>query len=49
MEHLRNFALDALTGLEEVAHLETPLIFKHAPRRALPDFSAAPGDPRRKG
>jgi DNA-binding Lrp family transcriptional regulator len=39
VEHLRNFALDALTGLEEVAHLETSLIFEHAPRRPLPDYS----------
>jgi DNA-binding Lrp family transcriptional regulator len=47
VEHLRNFALDALTGLEEVAHLETSLIFEHAPRLPLPDYSEPPrGRPR---
>jgi len=41
VEHLRNFALDALTGLKEVAHLETTLVFEHEPRRVLPDYTGS--------
>jgi DNA-binding Lrp family transcriptional regulator len=47
VDHLRNFALDALTGLQEVAHLETTLVFEHEPRRVLPDYSA--GDSAARG
>jgi DNA-binding Lrp family transcriptional regulator len=39
VEHLRNFALDALTVLEEVAHLETSLIFEHERVWTLPDYT----------
>ena len=39
VRHLRNFALDALTVRDEVAHLETSLIFEHARGWALPDYT----------
>lgn len=39
VDHLRNFALDALTSLDEVAHLETTLVFEHHERWNLPDFT----------
>ena len=40
VEHLRNFTLDQLTTREEVAHVETALIFEHHRRWVLPDYSA---------
>jgi len=43
VDHLRNFALDALTGLTEVAHLETSLVFEHVPRWTLPDYARGAG------
>ncbi len=39
VEHLRNFALDALTVRDEVAHLETSLIFEHRRAWNLPDYT----------
>ncbi|MCH9693203.1 MAG: Lrp/AsnC family transcriptional regulator [Gammaproteobacteria bacterium] len=37
-EHLRDLAMTSFTTREEVAHIETGLIFEHSIRGALPDF-----------
>ncbi|MBZ0269165.1 Lrp/AsnC family transcriptional regulator [bacterium] len=37
--HLRNFTLDQLTTREEVAHVETALIFDHQRSWVLPDYA----------
>ena len=37
-EHLREFAMTAFTSRDEVAHIETGLIFEHAVGDALPVF-----------
>lgn len=37
--HLRNFTLDELTTREEVAHVETSLIFDHQRSWVLPDYA----------
>jgi DNA-binding Lrp family transcriptional regulator len=39
VEHLRDLALDELTSREEVAHVETALIFESSHARALPDYT----------
>ena len=38
-EHLREFAMTAFTSRDEVAHIETGLIFEHAVGDALPVFA----------
>ena len=38
-EHLREFAMTAFTSRDEVAHIETGLIFEHAVGDALPMFA----------
>jgi DNA-binding Lrp family transcriptional regulator len=38
VDHLRNFTLDRLTAREEVAHVETVLVFEHVRRWQLPDY-----------
>ena len=38
VEHLRNFALDALTVRDEVAHIETSLIFEHRRAWTMPIY-----------
>ena len=38
VDHLRNFTLDRLTAREEVAHVETSLVFEHVRRWDLPDY-----------
>jgi len=43
-DHLRDLALDAFTTRNEVAHIETRLIFEHVPIRLLP-LAAADGEP----
>lgn len=45
--HLRDFALDAITSRQEVAHLETSLVFEVATNPVMPDFGAL-GDGRRR-
>ena len=40
-EHLREFAMTAFTSRDEVAHIETGLIFEHAVGDALPVFAEA--------
>jgi len=43
-DHLRDLAMDAFTTRNEVAHIETRLIFEHVPIRRLPlGGSDAPG------
>jgi DNA-binding Lrp family transcriptional regulator len=37
--HLRDLVLDAFSGREEVAHVETSLIFDHSRRWDLPNYS----------
>ena len=37
-EHLRKLAMNSFTALEEVAHIETGLIFEHAHSADLPTF-----------
>lgn len=52
VDHLRNFTLDRLTARDEVAHVETSLVFEHARRWELPDYrsaSPATGDAPRRG
>ncbi len=44
VQHLREFALDALTSQDEVAHIETTLVFEHHERWALPDFTGGSDD-----
>jgi DNA-binding Lrp family transcriptional regulator len=39
-EHLRDFALDAITSRPEVARVETALIFDHVRSPTLPDYAA---------
>ncbi len=39
VEHLRNFTMDELTAHEEVAHVETTLVFDHHVSWTLPDYS----------
>lgn len=41
--HLRNFTLDELTTREEVAHVETSLIFDHQRSWVLPDYAGEDG------
>lgn len=36
--HLRDFVLDAITGHEEVNHVETALVYEHQFSRTLPHF-----------
>jgi DNA-binding Lrp family transcriptional regulator len=38
VDHLRNFTLDQLTARDEVAHVETALIFEHVRKWTLPDY-----------
>jgi len=45
-DHLRDLALDAFTSREEVAHLETSLVFEHARAPAMPLY--LPDAPRPK-
>jgi DNA-binding Lrp family transcriptional regulator len=40
-EHLRDLILEAFTTREEVEHIETAIIFDHAHRWVLPDFTRA--------
>lgn len=40
-EHLRDFALDALTSRDEVARVETSLIFEYARDPRLPDYTGS--------
>lgn len=40
VDHLRNFTLDRLTVREEVAHVETALVFEHVRRWVLPEYRA---------
>lgn len=44
-DHLRDFVLASLTEREEVARVETSLIFDYARDPQLPDYSAAAGAP----
>ena len=39
MEHLRDFTLDAITGLPEVARVETSLIFRATAKSVWPDLT----------
>lgn len=39
MEHLRDFTLDAITGLPEVARVETSLLFRTTRKAAWPDLT----------
>jgi DNA-binding Lrp family transcriptional regulator len=50
VDHLRNFTLDRLTAREEVAHVETSLIFEHVRRWELPEYrpEEAAARPRRR-
>ncbi len=48
VDHLRNFTLDRLTARDEVAHVETALIFEHLPRWQLPDYLGEEPPPSRK-
>ena len=41
-QHLRNFALDALTSRPEVAHLQTSLIFGTSRANRMPDYIDRP-------
>jgi DNA-binding Lrp family transcriptional regulator len=41
-QHLRNFALDALTSRPEVAHLQTSLIFGTSRAKRMPDYIDRP-------
>ena len=41
VDHLRNFTLDQLTARDEVAHVETALIFEHVRKWSLPDYRPA--------
>lgn len=43
-DHLRDFALDALTARPDVARVETSLIFEYARNPQLPDYTEAAGD-----
>lgn len=38
VDHLRNFTLDGLTARDEVAHVETALIFEHVRKWSLPRY-----------
>jgi DNA-binding Lrp family transcriptional regulator len=40
--HLRDLALDAFTTREEVAHIQTSLIFEYTRTPALPDYAGPP-------
>jgi DNA-binding Lrp family transcriptional regulator len=42
VDALRNFTLDQLTAREEVAHVETSLVFEHVRRWSLPDYRGEP-------
>ena len=37
-DHLRDLAVRSFTGLPEVAHIETSLVFEHFEARRLPDL-----------
>jgi len=39
MEHLRDFTLDAITSLPEVARVETSLVFRAAKKAVWPDLT----------
>lgn len=39
MEHLRDFTLDAITGLPEVARVETSLVFRATAKSVWPDLT----------
>lgn len=41
MEHLRDFTLDAITGLPEVSRVETSLLFRSTRKPVWPDLSEA--------
>jgi DNA-binding Lrp family transcriptional regulator len=40
-DHLRDLILEGFTTREEVGHIETALIFDHAKRWVMPDFTAS--------
>jgi DNA-binding Lrp family transcriptional regulator len=42
MEHLRDFTLDAITSLPEVARVETSLLFRTMKKSTWPDLTEAP-------
>jgi len=44
-DHLRDFALDAITSRPDVARVETALIFDHARSPTLPDYALSEPDP----
>jgi hypothetical protein len=39
MDHLRDFTLDAITSLPEVARVETSLLFRATKKAVWPDLS----------
>lgn len=41
-EHLRDLALDAFTSRQEVARLETTLIYEHQPQNVWPNYRGKP-------
>lgn len=49
VNHLRNFTLDRLTARDEVAHVETALIFEHLLKWQLPDYLGTDDAPARRG
>jgi DNA-binding Lrp family transcriptional regulator len=42
--HLRDLILEQFSTREEVEHIETSIIFEHAQRWVLPDYSGAKGE-----
>jgi len=42
MDHLRDFTLDAITSLPEVARVETSLVFKETKKPVWPDLTREP-------
>ena len=42
MEYLRDFTLDAITSLPDVARVETSLVFKTLRKSEWPDLSEGP-------